>query len=349
MTRFIVRCWIAQREAARNVEDHYGADKALELALQGTGHPPCVENGTKISSHRGVLLDRRNAIVLTLRSNSIFCNRSAVVVREILEVIRKKAKKSRSPIKETPLSAPGQSLHNELIEVLFGRGMIWMLVAAFLCVPAAMEWARWFWSMPPAPVTYSVFAIIAIILASVMWRRTLSDSHRLKLGRDGEIAVGQLLEQLRGDGFQVFHDLREDGYNIDHVIIGPPGAFVIETKTVSLTNGKNNRVRYDGSSVWINERIPDRDPIQQVRACTDRVGDILKRATGRTIPLRSVVLYPGWWVDPQPRDAEVWVLNPKALPAFLRHESQRITKADIALFSAALETYVRAKALLNEG
>lgn len=259
-------------------------------------------------------------------------------------MIARKKQKSRSPIKEPPLRAPGESLHAELIEVLFGRGLVWILMAAILCILAAMEWARWIWSIPPAPITYSTFAVVGIIVAVTVWRRITLQTNRIKLGRDGEIAVGQILEQLRADGYRIYHDIPEDGYNVDHVIIGPSGIFVLETKTVSLTNGRDNRVRFDGSKIWINGQTPDRDPIAQVRACTDRVGEHMRLAMGRCVPIRPVVLYPGWWVEPQPKDAGVWVLNPKALPAFLRNESQRLAKGDIALCSAALETYVRAKA-----
>jgi len=220
----------------------------------------------------------------------------------------------------------------------------WAILAIALSFQAAMEWYRWYWGLPPMPVIHTAIAAVAIFVAIIMWRRSASQADRLQLGRRGEITVGQMLEELRSDGFRVFHDLAEEGYNIDHVIIGPPGVFVIETKTLSMPEGRKNTIHFDGQKVLINGRMPDRDPIEQVRACTDRVGEILKRTTGRSAPMRPVVLYPGWWVERQPKGADVWVLNPKALSEFLRHEQVRLSESDVTFFASALETHLKANA-----
>ncbi len=258
-----------------------------------------------------------------------------------------KKRKSRSPIKEPALRAPGQSLQTELIDVLLGRGFVWVVVAAMVCIMAAMEWARWYWSLLPAPITYTVIAVITVVIAFFRCRRVFRTADQLKLGRDGEISVGQLLDTLRADGHRIFHDIPEDGYNIDHVIIGPPGAFVIETKTRNMANDKDNRIRYDGSTIWVNGQTPERDPIRQVRACANRVQEHFKIGTGRDAPIRPVVLYPGWFVERQPKGVEVWVLNEKAFIKFLKHEKRRLTNEDVALFSSALETYVRTRTAVH--
>jgi hypothetical protein len=51
-------------------------------------------------------------------------------------------------------------------------------------------------------------------------------------GAIGERALGQMLESLRGTGFGVLHDRRIPGLraNIDHLVIGPAGVFVIDAK-----------------------------------------------------------------------------------------------------------------------
>lgn len=260
------------------------------------------------------------------------------------DLIRKRQPKRQSPIKSPSLPLPGDSLRREILDVL-SRGATWAIVAIAVFFQAAMEWYRWYWGLPPMPLTYTVLAAVAIVAAIIMWRRSSIEADRLQLGRSGEISVAQLLEKLGGDGFRIFHDISEESYNIDHVIIGPPGVFVIETKTLSLPDDRKNEIKFDGQRIWINGMLPDRDPIQQVRACTDRVGEVLTRASGRSAPMHSVVLYPGWWVDPQPKGVDVWVLNPKALSAFLRHEPTRLSESDVALFASALETYLRAKAV----
>lgn len=50
-------------------------------------------------------------------------------------------------------------------------------------------------------------------------------------GGNGEVTVGRTLEALRSEGYVVMHDL-DKGFagNVDHLISGPTGAFMVETK-----------------------------------------------------------------------------------------------------------------------
>jgi hypothetical protein len=53
-------------------------------------------------------------------------------------------------------------------------------------------------------------------------------------GAAGEVRTGRLLEPLTAEGFRILHDRKIPGArsaNIDHIVIGPPGVFVVETKS----------------------------------------------------------------------------------------------------------------------
>jgi len=70
------------------------------------------------------------------------------------------------------------------------------------------------------------------------------------IGAGGEERLGVLLATLEGDGFVVLNDLRmpPSRENIDHLLIGPPGIFVIETKTYERS------VRVRGGDLYIKGR-----------------------------------------------------------------------------------------------
>ena len=53
---------------------------------------------------------------------------------------------------------------------------------------------------------------------------------QLRLGHEGELAVGQELNKLMSVDYRVYYDLLGDGFNVNHVLIGQTGAFVVETK-----------------------------------------------------------------------------------------------------------------------
>jgi hypothetical protein len=63
-------------------------------------------------------------------------------------------------------------------------------------------------------------------------RRARSRAGRQAAGAAGERKTASALAVLEHLGFVVLHDLRLAGrdWNIDHVVIGPPGVVVVETK-----------------------------------------------------------------------------------------------------------------------
>lgn len=54
-------------------------------------------------------------------------------------------------------------------------------------------------------------------------------------GAEGEVRTARELTALEAQGWTVFHDIQRSGYNWDHVAIGPPGIFLLETKDVGAT------------------------------------------------------------------------------------------------------------------
>jgi Nuclease-related domain len=71
--------------------------------------------------------------------------------------------------------------------------------------------------------------------AGVWWRlrfRPSPEAQAWQRGAAGERHVARLLEPLVQQGWGVNHDLRVPGSkaNIDHVVVGPPGIFAIDTK-----------------------------------------------------------------------------------------------------------------------
>jgi hypothetical protein len=165
---------------------------------------------------------------------------------------------------------------------------------------------------------------------------------RLRLARDGERAVGEFLEKLRSGGYNVFHDLIGDGFNLDHVLIGPAGVFTVETKTYSKPAKGKAELTFDGERIKIGHWEPERNPVIQARAQVGWLSSLLKETTGRDFPVHPVIVFPGWFVRSAGRPKRpIWVMNPKALPEFLRKQEPKLTKEDIQLASFHLSRFIR--------
>jgi Nuclease-related domain len=78
--------------------------------------------------------------------------------------------------------------------------------------------------------------LVLLLLGGVVALRPFANrqadvSLRWRRGAHAERAVGERLEELRGEGFVVVHDLEQarEG-NVDHLVSGPSGVFMVETK-----------------------------------------------------------------------------------------------------------------------
>jgi hypothetical protein len=248
---------------------------------------------------------------------------------------------AKSPLKAKPLRVPGQSVDEEIDRWINDTMASYFLAATVLCALAGMEWFGYLTKSPRHPIVFSIIAAAAV--AATAWRifDVRSRVRRLRLGRDGERAVGQFLERLRDDGARVFHDVPGEGFNLDHVVISPHGLYAIETKTYSKP-WPEAKITVEGESLKIAGQIPDRDPIVQVSLAARWLEDKLQESTGKCFAVRGVVVFPGWFVEQQLPRGPVWVLEPKMLPGFIEQEPKLVKPEDVALAAFHLSRYVRA-------
>lgn len=250
------------------------------------------------------------------------------------------SKQLRQRIK--PLRNPGQSLDEQLNKLLNEHVLAYVCcVAALVCV-TVYEWIGSLFNVPRQPIVLSVCSVLAIGLFAAKVPKLRPKIRAIRLGRDGERLVGQSLESLRVDGAFVFHDIPGDGFNVDHVVVSDRGILVVETKTIEKRH-PNARISFLGDQILYDGKKPSRDPIRQVRESAKWIAGLLAESTGRHFPVRGAVLFPHWWVDPAPEciRKDVWVLEPKALPAFLKNEPQRLASEDVKLVASRLKSYVR--------
>jgi hypothetical protein len=206
---------------------------------------------------------------------------------------------------------------------------------------AGLEWWRAYHPSPPQPLGVTVLAVGCAGYAAYQWKKYSPRIEALKQGRDGERVVGQQLETLRTKGCHVFHDIPGDNFNLDHVLVSPRGIYVVETKTLSKPTQRDARVTFDGQALLVDG--VERDYLRQAAAQRSWLRNLLQETTGKQFAVRSVVVFPGWYVDcvGSWRKSGVWVMNPKRLPAFLDHEAVVLQPSDVALASSTLSRYVQ--------
>ncbi len=250
---------------------------------------------------------------------------------------------SRSPLKGRPLRLPVQSVQDALVDLAFRRLLPSLWVAATLFLMAILEWSASVGHWRRMPWLYSGLAVLFGTVCAFEFRQSRQTVERYQLGRDGERLVGEYLERLRSDGGHVFHDIPANGFNLDHVLLTTRGFYVVETKTRTMPARGAARVRLTADSVIVGGFQPDRDSIAQVQSGARWLSQLLEESTGKRFAVRGVVVFPGWFVEPMPdawkQAGMPWVLEPKALPAFIQNEPSQWVRSEVKLAAYHLSRY----------
>lgn len=142
-------------------------------------------------------------------------------------------------------------------------------------------------------------------------------------GLRGEQAVAAVLHsrEVVLAGYFAFHDVPKDGVgNVDHLVLGPGGIFVVETKARSRRKPREgegkHEVWYDGTRLKFPWGGFDDEAVAQTRRNADWVRKIAAElAPG--VPVTPVVVMPGWFVKVSIPTTEVKVVSANGLAGLL--------------------------------
>ena len=151
-------------------------------------------------------------------------------------------------------------------------------------------------------------------------------------GARGEESVAALLSALPS-GYHVFHDVAcgESG-GIDHVVVGPRGLFVIETKCWS------GKVTVEEGAVLFNGMLPSRSPIAQVRASAHALAAFLSKrldAVPACVPI--VCFASNTLVTASVKQDDTVVCNATVLLALLTAHTGHVSPDDIERIVKVME------------
>lgn len=251
----------------------------------------------------------------------------------------------KSPIKAKTLRHYGQSLDERIDSLVNDKALLYVMYSICFIMLTAKEWIDYYYHISPSPKTMTFTATIVFAFSFYKIRKILREVKNLRQGREGERAVGQYLETFREKGWKIFHDLVGEGFNVDHVIICDKGIFLIETKTFSKREGRKPTIQYDGQGLVI-DGFDDKDRIlNQVKAASTWLKNLILETTGQVHPVRPVVVFPGWFIEQNKHTCggDVWVLNPKALPVYIENQKTALSVDQVNLVSFHLSRYVRSK------
>jgi hypothetical protein len=243
-------------------------------------------------------------------------------------------KKLRDPVEFKLLRGPGESLRRRMAK--FDEDLFQYAVAA--AVSPVFVALAFFWCLatvaPKAPVIPSVSITGLVLLISGVfsgrWLWSKFTHYRDdRLGYFGERTVAESLAPLLREGYHVFHDVPASSggrvFNLDHVVGGPTGLLLIETKTRRKGRArpgfKDHVVTYDGRQlIW--PWGEDRHGLDQAESEARWLSDWINKLTGLSLSARPILVLPGWWINESP--GPLRVVNAKGLCAAIRGRRERV-------------------------
>jgi nuclease-like protein len=210
----------------------------------------------------------------------------------------------------------------------------------------AQLWAAPHSSWLLLPVLVSALALAWCIRTSRLVFRYEDEIRNWRLGARGEQAVAESLADpmLAAAGYRAFHDLPGDGqWNIDHVVVGPAGVFVIESKACARRKSKSAQaehvVRYDGRVLHFPWRDDD-EAVSQAEANARWVREKIAPYAPKDVPVQPVIVVPGWWVESS-GDFSVKAMNAKYLVNHLASLERRFTPDQLQAINSRLDELCR--------
>ena len=236
---------------------------------------------------------------------------------------------------------PGQSLRDEKERLLDNRFLPAYIGTAFLWILWALDEYRVRTHEQPAPKVTLCLAIVATGICVVLFRRLFGHFRRLNRGERGELRVAEALDDLRVAGYRVFHDLVRDGFNIDHVVVGPAGVFAIETK---FRSGGGQITFRNGDGLFIDGRPEETNSLKQAVANAAEVRRIIKEDCKVDEWVGAILVFVGeWQIRNKWQTTNARVVTADKLVTYIVDQQPRLTRKEIELIATHLERSAKSR------
>lgn len=137
------------------------------------------------------------------------------------------------------------------------RSQVWLLLGGLGLLALLIFYAGF--ELHSFPLEAGLVIVLLLLRRPAMTQ--IDEAAKWIRGAEAEASVGETLEELGRQGFVVMHDIQTGGANLDHVVSGPSGVFVVETKLRRyedrhLTRAKLQAARlHDQLGVWVTPVI----------------------------------------------------------------------------------------------
>jgi hypothetical protein len=193
--------------------------------------------------------------------------------------------------------------------------------------------------------------LIGLVIFIVLWspifwfayrryKKYLNESDKYHRGRKGEGAIWYELQKLNNQ-FHVYQDavIKGNQWNIDFIVLGPTGLFVVEVKS------HTGNVTYANNTLLLNGKPFEKDFLSQIKQQETGLSEFLKSQLGKDIKIQPVIVFSHKWATMHfgmnPVDhSGVYVVQKRLLNKLINSTQQVFSLNDISKIGEQLEKLV---------
>ncbi|MEY2537313.1 MAG: hypothetical protein QOG67_1053 [Verrucomicrobiota bacterium] len=154
---------------------------------------------------------------------------------------------------------------------------------------------------------------------------------------DSDRTMDKALESIRAKGMVAYEKSGEPGLQVDYVVVGPRGIFVVEAKARNVFGSGTIDYRSDNELI-LGGKISDNQPLKEARSGAQAIQQLLPQQLSKDHPVTPLVVFSGDWRINQPAtDLDVAVMAACDLENFLDRQPATLTKEEIEQVCSYLE------------
>lgn len=167
-----------------------------------------------------------------------------------------------------------------------------------------------FGSNPIANILIKVGGVFILLLLLRIWFWLFMRIRHALKGAKGEERIAKLLDSLPKNVWNVAHDLPFHRFNVDHIVFGRGGIFLVETKNWT------GKIEVSGGRLLRNRRRPFKNPIRQASRTAIEVAKELEKVLNRRPFVNAILCFTKANIAGVKTIGNVKVMQSSELPSF---------------------------------
>lgn len=166
-----------------------------------------------------------------------------------------------------------------------------------------------------------IFSLLLMLFVGLRLVRIIDGRKMMRLFHESRLATRRVLDPLLKEKYHIFHDVVNDQFSIDHLVVGPKGVFAIQTYAKPVAANKQSPddciVTYNGRELFF-PKGSDHGIVENARLNAEKLSQWLTGQTEVPVAVRAIISLPGWTVRRTSSEG-IPIINPKQFASLFEH------------------------------